>query len=131
MNSDGKYDDAPAPELGELQQQHVTLEPLATTVHGTVQTHVLPSRSGASRNYATAAGGAPVILLGRDERRRRAVIIASGGSVYVGERDDCTNGTAAIWPAGVPLEIQHTEQVYVLAVDTDAVVSMISENWAD
>jgi hypothetical protein len=72
-----------------------------------------------------------VILLGQDLRRRRAVIIASGDAVYVGEKDACQNGTAAIWPAGVPLEIQHTEQVYVLATTGTAVVSMITENWAD
>lgn len=127
----GDDDDGISPDVADVQQQPDEAPALRTVIEGVARVTIMPSRSGASRNYATDPAAGPVILLGRDQRRRRATIIAQDSPIYVGERDDCANGSAAVWPPGVPLVIEHTEQVYVLATTETAVVSVIAENWAD
>lgn len=125
-------DDAPTPQVEDVQQQAPHVPPLKVEVEGTARTYTLPSRSGASRNYTIdSAVNGPMILLGQDLRRRRATIIATTNPIYVGSADDCRNGSAAIWPADTPLVIEHTEQVYVWPTTGAATVSVIAENWAD
>lgn len=126
-------EDAPQPDLEDLQQQQPDpLPALRTVVEGAVNVHLLPSRSAVSRNYPVHADATqpPVPLLGADMRRRRAVVMSTE-AIYIGPRDDVVNGTAAIWPLGVPLELEHTEAIYVRGVDTAGTVSVIAENWAD
>lgn len=124
--------DESTPELEDLQQLPEEHIKVPVRVVDPVQVQQLPSRHGVSRSFGTAAtDGEPVPLLGADLRRRRAVIIAASASIYVGEREMVKSGAAAIWPAGVPLVIEHTEQVYARAATGTATVSVISENWAD
>ena len=97
-----------------------------------VRVQLLPSRHGVSRSFTSNATDAePTPLLGADLRRRRATIVAIGADIYVGDREMVKGSQAARWPVGVPLVIEHTEQVYARAATTTATVSVISENWAD
>lgn len=124
------------PDLDELQQDEED-RPIVVPVRlieaeSPVRVQLLPSRHGVSRSFTTSATDAePTPLLGGDLRRRRATIVAIGADIYVGDREMVKSAQAARWPAGIPLVIEHTEQVYARAATTTATVSVISENWAD
>lgn len=131
------YDDPSTPELEAVQQEEADDGRLMVPVRvlevaGPVRVQVLPSRHGVSRSWTTnATDPEPVPLLGADLRRRRASIVATGAAVYVGEREMVKAGAAALWPADVPLIVEHTEQLYARAATGTATVSVVSENWAD
>lgn len=124
------------PELEEIQQdeeERALVVPVRVVeVWSPVRVQLLPSRHGVSRSFTSSATDAePIPLLGADLRRRRATIVAIGADVYVGDRELVKTAQAARWPAGVPLVIEHTEQVYARAASASATLSVISENWAD
>lgn len=124
------------PELDEIQQdeEHQLIEVPVRVVEtcSPVRVQVLPSRHGVSRSYSsTNTDAEPIPLLGADLRRRRATIVAADDSIYVGDRELVKSSQAALWPAGVPLVIEHTSMVYARAATATATVSVITENWAD
>lgn len=96
-----------------------------------VPVQVVGSRAGASVSKSLLAANGSVLLLGADQRRRIARVIATAGSVYIGTTQSAVDHlVAALWPANVPCEITHQEDIYV-KVTADAVVSVMVENWAD
>jgi hypothetical protein len=120
------------PDLEDVQQQESEGLRVPVRLDGPVRVQVLPSRHGVSRSYASkATDPEPIPLLGGDDRRRRATLVAIGDAMYVGPREDVKSGAAALWPDGVPLVIEHTEQVYARAASDTATISVIAENWAD
>lgn len=124
------YGESEIPELDEVLQEEPADTLLDVQVHGAVQVHHLPSRIGVSRQF-TCGTTDPVPLLGEDSRRRVAILVSVGQNMIVGEKDRVKDGTAALWPANVPLPITHQQQVYALSATSTTVVSVISENWAD
>lgn len=124
------------PDLEDIQQEEeeraLVVPVRVVEALSPVRVQLLPSRHGVSRSYGTAATDAdPIPLLGADLRRRRATIVAIGADIYVGEKELVRAAEAALWPAGVPLVLEHTEMVYAQAATETATVSVISENWAD
>lgn len=129
------------PELPEINQEAMTLDVKGVVeVGNVVRTHEVPSRHAASRNYGLTEGQ-PVPLLGADKRRKRVTLVGLAPSdstslgLYVGEVDAVRAHTAALWPYGVPLTVEHAEQVYVMPEGTSLsaghLVSFVAENWAD
>lgn len=124
------------PDLDEIQQEEderaLVVPVRVVETMSPVRVQLLPSRHGVSRSFSSLATDTePTPLMGADLRRRRATIVATGDMMYVGERELVKNAQAALWPENVPLVIEHTEQVYARAAATDAIISVITENWAD
>lgn len=128
-------DSAPTGDLEEevLQEDPhaLPLAPVAVTVSGPVAVHNVPSRAGASFSRLLLAADIPGgPILSADPRRRIARLIC-GQSFAVGtDQASVTQGVAAIWPANVPCEITHGDEVWV-DVSADAAISVMVENWAD
>lgn len=136
-----------SPDLSELQQRPdddyvPPLKTEVTKICGEVTVHQLPSRGWVSRNYIVS--NVTQQILSRDLRRKRAVIWAKASTATVfriGTREEVDAGTAGHWPAladdlltGVApvLELNHTDQVFARRDgDTDVVLTVIAEYWAD
>lgn len=123
--------------VSEIHQEYYggeEITPLAVCVDDIVDTRQLPSRIGASHSYTIDTFTAwPVV--GADDRRRRLVLISLTKNIFVGEKDRVADGSAAIWPFGVPLVLENTETVYArVSSDTASdttVISYFAENWAE
>lgn len=129
------------PELPEIQQETPALDVKGMVeVVNPVRVYQLPSRHGVSANF-NLAEGTPLALVGENLRRRRLLIIAiapSGSTsrgIFVGDKTGVQTSYAALWPYGVLLPLENTEQVFVMpdgtGLATGHVVSIISEDWAD
>ena len=131
------------PELPDVQQEDPALDVKGEVkVVNLVRVQSLPSRHGMSASFNLATNEA-LALLGANKRRRRVILIgiAPSGSTsrgfYVGPKDGVQSSFAALWPYGVPLPLENTEQIYVMP-ETSAgpltaghLISVISEDWAD
>ena len=132
MRTDVHEDGEATPDLDGLQQLDDGGLRVPVRLDQVVPVHMLPSRCGAHRSYAAnESDAAPTLLLGKDLRRRRATIISIDAPIWVGAADDVTTGNAAVWPAGGPLVIEHTDQVYARPTVGSSLISVIPEQWAD
>lgn len=102
---------------------------LQVEVVGPVRTQDIAVAVPATR-HVVLAGDETTQLIGGDPRRRMAKIISTVNDIYVSpSRADILSGTAAVWPATLPLEWHGREAVYVRNANpaTETIVSVISE----
>jgi hypothetical protein len=116
------------PDLDELLQE----EPLGVTVpvrgEGTFLTQALPARRVQAATDLIPAGSWTALLPGTP-KRSRTILLSTDKAFRVSPNG---TGLGMLWPASVPLELRHTEPVYVMADDpAGATVSHLTELWAD
>lgn len=122
------YQEAPAVDVkGEVE------------VVNPVRVKLLPSRHANGFRIVPNVGET-IPLVGANPRRARMLIVAvypagtTSLGFYFGERDSVNSGRAPLWPAGVPLELRHCEEVYVRMEGTPTgthYISFMTEDWAD
>lgn len=137
----GDYDaEAINPGYDDLLQEVYEGPAVAVRQVGPVTVHELPTRVATSRSLnvsdtlTTDPGAAAEQIAAADLRRKKITILASAQPIFVGHtRQEVVNGTAGILPAGIPLTLTTSAEVWVRcsAVGQTAVVSYWSENWAD
>ncbi len=117
------------PGLDEVLQRPEA--PIAVPVkhNGPVQTHELPSRFGTC--FSVPVTSTPQQILGADRQRKRAVLIGDAPFLVSISRSIVGTGTAALWPANVPLELRHCDAVTLATQSLPANVPVITENWAE
>lgn len=119
----------PTPELDELLQE----DPAGLTVpvrgEGVFLTQALPARRVQCATDLIPAGQWTA-LLPATPKRSRAVLIATDKAFQVSAKGTGTSGM--VWPLNVPLEVRHTEAVYIMSTDpAGSTVSHFTELWAD
>ena len=129
-------EDPPAPVLDELQLREVfDLPTVPVQLDGPAEVHVLPSRR--FNVSQEAVGGSNVVatrILTQDLTRRRAVVIFRSATATDSFLVQSTSSGQGIpWPANVPLEFQHCDEVFAKnnAADTNITLSVFTEHWAD
>lgn len=125
--------DAGRATMDDLEQQNFTHPAVPVRVADPVQVQTLPTISATSRNVAVAfAESAAVKLLNHDPRRSLAHITCTGDAVFVGTDRTAVEARAAYrLPVAQLLTVRSIEPWYVLADKADALVSVISEQWAE
>lgn len=117
------------PDLDDVQQIEEPAIPLPVSVQvdGPVIVHQLPSRTGpvTAEILSTTVGK----VLSVDPKRRRAVICGTG-DWYVSHANSSSSG--GLWPAEVPLVLEHGDAVYAYVVGMGAsTLTIVTEYWAD
>lgn len=125
----------PVGDLAEVLQEPERPElglpvSVPVSVDGPVQTHAVPSVSAGSRTFVVSTTARRVA--NADPRRRIVRILGTGGTFRVGatQNEVSSDMTSATWPASVPLELTHSDAIYVQAATTDVTLAVIVENWA-
>jgi hypothetical protein len=123
--------DAPSPDLAEVQQVEPSIDPLpippvAIRADGPLPVHDLPSRS-CSPFPTVLATAFQKILGGNDLKRKRVTFIGSAAWTYSGTGNP---GSGVAIPANVPLTLEHTAAVYASA-SAACTLATIPEYWAD
>lgn len=118
-------EDPPRPELPELQQRELPYPAVAVQHEGPIHAQVLPSRAGPA--FTVALSTTAHHVQGNDPRRARTLMISAVAWRYHRGR----SGEGVPWPANVPMEITHHDEVWA-SVPTDVgTLSVISQYWAD
>lgn len=86
-----------------------------------------PCRAGAVFTVSLAASEEPRRVLGRDPRRRRALLISTAAFLVGNSQQEATAGIAPSWPANVPLELTHVDEVWADVASSTAVVTVVTE----
>lgn len=89
----------------------------------------LPAVCGVTRNVTVDTS--PAKLLNEDPRRSRALVIGDGAFFFSPDKQAVTGGTAARWPANVPLEIKTGDLWYFAAAAATVLISIVNEQWTD
>lgn len=123
------------PTPGELLQEEPPLTAIPVAVDGPVRVTELPARNGGSGTVvvdATGATAAPSHHVLRDNpKRKRAWLVAAAPFQFGSSQALAVSGSAATWPANVPLEIDHYGDVWVAAPAGQAVtVTFVISVWA-
>lgn len=127
------HDQVPAqleamPDLPELQQRDSAPVVVPVRPDGPVETHELPSRTGAA--FTTVLTTSMQHILGADLKRKVTILLADQPWRYSHLR----TGQGVRWPADVPLVLTHADEVYA-AEHADASsspnLSVLVEVWAD
>ena len=120
----------PTPELDELYQEEPAGVTLPVRVEGVALTQSVPSRRVQCATDYVPAGPGWTALLPGTPKRSRTVLIATDKAFQVSPKGTGTSGM--VWPVGVPLELRHTEPIYLMSTDpAGSVVSHLTELWAD
>jgi len=99
-------------------------------VDGPVQVHQVPSVSAGARSWNLTATEAQKVG-SRDPRRRVARIVSIDQNFYYGSsQNEASGSTGAQWPKLVPLEITHSEEIWVRSATSTTVISVVNEQWA-
>jgi len=126
-------DSLPTGSLEEVQQDEelpFAHPPIPVQVEGVVPVHTTGSRHGVSFNrQCTSAAGAIKIL--SENPRRRIVRLLSDQAFYINTSEaGLVTGSAANWLQNVPLELTHTEELWVY-MPIDGTLNVLTEDWAD
>ncbi len=119
------------PEMDELQgrEREGVLFPIPVRVEGPVRTQPLPARDGAIRDV-TCTSTESVRLAKKDLTRARAVIRSRVGAFYLGfTKSDADAGVGYCPQTVTPLELFVVNEIWVRAVNVDASITIITENW--
>jgi hypothetical protein len=108
------------------------MESVPVAIDGPVRVQTLPSERWAIARSVVTDGTGALQLLGVNPNRKRAVILSAVAAFYMapskGEVE--SRGTAAFIPLGVPVVIEHVDEVWVYNVATESPsVSAIIEYW--
>lgn len=118
------------PELAELQQREYARMAVMVKHDGPVQVHDLPSRTGVMRSINLDTTLAQPIA-SADLGRKALLLYAADGDFYVGtSRSSVLDGSAALWPQGIPLDIRHTDALFARGATAATRLTVISELWA-
>jgi len=124
------FEEEPHPNLDEVMQRPESPVAVPVKHDGPIQTHELPSRFGTIGNIT--ASTTPYPILAADRARKRAVLIATDNPFIVLLNNTVVGtNTYALWPINVPLEIRHSDKVWVATTTGNATISYFTENWAD
>jgi len=118
-------------DVEELQQREQWDGPAVLVEHnGPVTVHDLPARVAVMRSLQLTTS--TELISGRDMRRKAVLLLAESDAFYVGNSAAAvTGGTAAKWPAGIPLDVRHVDALYARAAVAGTVLTVIVEQWAD
>ena len=122
------FEEQPHPGLDEVMQRPES--PCAVPVEhlGPVQVHQLPAKLGTA--FAVTASSTPQQILGADRFRKVARLISTDNPFGVSvSRSVNGTQTGAVWPANVPLILEHSDAITVYTASGTASVSVITENW--
>lgn len=116
------------PDLDDLNQE----DPAGVTVPVRVEGVALVTQVPARRVQCVTdlvPVGQWTPLLPETPKRARSVLISTDKAFYVSAQGV---GVGMLWPANIPLDIRHTQKVYVMSADpAGSTVSHYSELWAD
>lgn len=115
--------------MGE-DQSVVGIEPVPVRVSAPVEARFALTEGGASdsRSITTAAER----LLQRNLNRRRVVLLAKDNPIFWGWHEATVEaGRAFQLATGVPLELTAVNDIWVASTTGSAVVSYLSEDWAE
>jgi hypothetical protein len=118
------------PDMAEVLQEPLAAAAILVRQDAPVTTHELPTRSGGMRSETLTTSAESIA--GHDRRRKRLVVISKDQALYLGTtRREVDSASAFYLPAGVTLEINHSDQVFAASATTTTLVSVLVENWAD
>ena len=129
----GEYDyDTPTIDEAEQAETGYPDRAIPVEIVGSVRVDELPSRSGGM--FTRTVGQTPTrSLLSANPLRKTATIISIDNDIRVGttQGEALAAGSGAYWPAGVPLVITLSDDIWVgCAFGTTATVSVVVEHWA-
>lgn len=132
--------DSIEPGLGDVQQTDPYGEVVRVATVGMTLVHELPTRVANSRNLTVSdvlqgdARGAVETIGDGDDRRKYLKVICTGQPVFCGhDLQAVIQGTAAILPVGIVLDLPTSAPVYVRCATaaSSSVVSYWTGYWAD
>jgi hypothetical protein len=98
--------------------------------NGPIQAQLLPAR-GQPLMRTIVLDTTPQLILARDLSRQSVILLADTGSFIVGtSRSSVSDGSAATWPAGLPLPVGHASALWAKASTGTVNLTIISETWA-
>jgi hypothetical protein len=128
-----EYGTPPVGELEEVYQEDppalLPMPVVEVKVSGPVEMHQIGSVSGGMRSFVLAMDEVKKIC-GDDPRRRIVRLIADQDFCVGIDQNSVATEYATQWPAGVPLEITHVEELWVKFTILGGTLSMVAENWA-
>ncbi|MFF8495176.1 hypothetical protein ACF06O_30610 [Streptomyces albidoflavus] len=118
------------PEIIQAEAEPLTTVPVRVSeVQAPVRVQVLPRKAAATATKAVAE--APVRILRADHRRARALLVGSTDFLVAFSEASCqAESSMALWPAGIPLELTATTEVWAMAPG-GASLSVVTERWAE
>jgi len=117
--------DPPNPDLIDLQQRDITPPAVPVKVEGLVRVQTLPAKAGPSFVHFLTTRQEQV--LGRDLTRSRALLLGSVAWQYC----DTKSGARLVWPANVPMEITHADEVWASVASVEGELYVITELYGD
>jgi hypothetical protein len=117
------------PDLDDVNQEDVPsapVPPVPVTIEGPTRTQSLPPVAGVARTIALSETAEPIA--GRDRTRSRLVLISTTDDFYFGTTARPVE-EGCLWPAAVPCEIFHSDQVWVAATAATT-LAFFTEHWA-
>lgn len=100
--------------LQEDESPTLPLAPVPVAVSGPVGVQHIPSRAAAGFQRKVTTTDDVKVLLGADPRRRIAKIVCDLPFLFSTDQASVVQGIAPRWPAGEPLPLTHSEQVWFL-----------------
>lgn len=119
----------PTPDLDELLQEETTAVAVPVRGEGVFLTQALPVRR-VQYGTDTVPDTTWTDLLPATPKRARAVLV----SEVAFSVNNTSTGSGMLIPAGTPVEIRHTDRVYVRSAapsPSAAIIGHMSELWAD
>lgn len=134
--NDAQYDgEEPADEV--MQDETPDLPAVRVTVDTPVNVRELPSIGAGAGVWLLDTSGSKV--LAADPRRKLVTLVSRDQDIYLGPDQGSvdirtTQGgagtpTGAWWPAGVPIVVQHGDELWVSSVTSTTRLSVIPERW--
>lgn len=122
-------------DIEEVLQDAPTVGVVPVSIHGPVQTRILPSRGSLSveRHMLPGNGADPIQILPKDPMRRIARISAQYEFYLAHSPSQCTTTRAGRWLGNTfALEITSEGELYAMATGSaDNILTVVSERWAD
>lgn len=104
--------------------------PVPVQVENVVAIHQTGSKHGVSFNRKVNLNDGAVRILAENPRRRIVRLLCDQAFYYSVVQQGLVSGSAAQWLANTPLELTHTEEIWV-HLPIDGTINVISEDWAD
>lgn len=122
------------PDVSEVLQeepQYLTAVPVCVDdVKTPVRVQQLP-RKGAATLTKTLSTTVQRVLTANHYRGRTLLVCGSAFLVCFSQTAAQADSSMATWPANVPLELTATAEVWAKVAASTAVLSVITEQWAD